>query len=200
MKVFFSNDLCLLLQSPDFKKQVEGVNFLIGLINTQRKEFIEIIDIVFRWVWLRLQENTNTQAFKSILEMLQVLIPALHEENYILHEMEANMFFPIICEKSGQNNAQFRTMIRGILHVSPKIYPIEKVFTFVLIGYSSKNTKSKVECLEELASLIQEHGLSIAQTKDIKTIAKYASSSDNNVRTAVVSTIGEIFKYAGEKI
>lgn len=197
MRVCFSGDLCALLLSQDFKKLIEGVGHINGFLTSQNKEIIEILDIIFRWVWIKMLEMGNTQLLKAIIEMIQALINMLAEQKYTLHEVEAGLFLPIMCEKSG--NANFKTNIRGIMHSSTKIYPPEKVFIFVLAGCNSKNTKTKVECLEEIASLIQDFGISITQSKDVKVIAKHASSTDNNVRTAAVQTMGEIFKVAGDK-
>ena len=200
MKTCLSADLNNLLNNSDFKKQVEGVIQLTGIISSQKREAIDILDIIFRWIWIKLQENTNTQLIKAILEMIQCVLNILIEENYQLQDIEGALFFPMICEKTGQNNAQFQSLARSILHSSTKIYPPEKVFAFVLAGCSSKNTKSKVECLEEVAAIIHEFGIGICQAKDVKIIAKHASSQDNNVRTAAVQTMGEIYKFAGEKV
>ena len=143
---------------------------------------------------------TNTQLIKAILEMLETLVNTLISESYQFHDVEANLFLPIVCEKSGQNNVQFKNMIRGIIHSSAKIYPPDKVFSIVLVGANSKNTKSKVECLEELAELIKEYGVEISHDKDLKAIAKHSNSPDNNVRTAAVKTMGEFYLFHGEKI
>ena len=132
--------------------------------------------------------------------MLQNLIAILKEESYSLQDPEAALFFPIVCEKSGQNNAQFKNMIRSLIHTSTSIYPPEKIFMFVFAGCNSKNVKTKIECLEELGDLIRDFGINIAQTKDIKYIAKCVNSFDNNMRTAAVKTMGEIYKFAGDKI
>jgi cytoskeleton-associated protein 5 len=200
MRTSLTPDLFALVYNKDFKKQLEGVNHITNLIPAQTKEIIEVLDVIFKWVWVRMQEVTNTQLIKGILEMLDILINTLQKESYQLQDIEANLFLPIICEKSGQNNVQFKNMIRGIIHFTAKIYPPDRVFMIVLVGCNSKNTKSKVECLEELAELIKEYGIEITHAKDIKSIAKHASSTDNNVRTTAVQTMGEIYKLIGEKV
>lgn len=197
VKSTFSPDLFVLLFNSDFKKQVEGLAHLQTLFVSNKKEVTEVLDIIFKWTWLTLQLNANTQLHKAIFEMIQVLINLLAEIQYVLLEAEAYLFFPIVCEKSG--NATFKGIIKGIIHNSTLIYPAEKVFAFVLIGCNSKNSKAKVECLEELASLVQDFGISITQVKDIKAIVKHANSPDNNVRTAAIQTLGEIYKLAGDK-
>ena len=200
MRTCVTPDLFSLLFHSDFKKQVEGLGFLTGIIGSQLREVIEVLDILFKWVWIRLQEATNTQLIKSILELLELLVNALHNEGYHLHDVEASLFLPMICEKSGQNNVQFKTTIRCIIHNTARIYPVDRVFAFVLIACNSKNTKSKVECLEELAELVKEYGVEICNPKDIKAIVKYVSSTDNNVRTAAVQSMGEIYRLTGDQL
>ena len=200
MRNCFSNDLFTLMFHTDFKKQVDGVNFINSLMTSSLQTIIDIIDILFKWIWIRLQENTNTQVLKAILEFLEALINNLHAEGYFLHEVEVALFLPILCDKSGHNNPQIKTMLRGIIHNSCKVYSPEKVFVFVVNGCSSKNTKSKVECLEEMSELIKAYGHEICSAKDAKAIAKQAESSDNAVRNAAVATMGELFRLAGDKV
>lgn len=200
MRGCFSADLFTLMFHADFKKQVDGVTFINNLMNNNLRIIIEILDILFKWVWARLQEVTNTQLIKSILEFLDSLVNNLNREGYFLHETEAMLFLPILCEKSGQNNAPLKAMIRTIIHNTSKIYAPEKVFMFVLSGCNSKNTKSKVECLEELSELVKTFGIEICASKDVKLIAKHAGSPDNNVRNAAVQTMGEIYRLVGDKV
>lgn len=197
MRICFSTDLCMLLLNQDFKRQIDGVGYLSAFITSNCIEVIGVLDIIFRWVWAKLQEMGNTQLLKSIFEMLQSLVNMLSEHKYILMDSEAGMFLPILCEKVGISN--FKTVIRGIIHSSVKIYLPDKVFVFVVAGCNSKNIKTKVECLEEIGLLIQDFGGKIFQPKDVKSIAKHASCSDSNVRKAAIKVIGDIFKIAGDK-
>lgn len=200
MKICFSNDLFSLLFSTDFKKQIESITHLSNLVSSQRSEITEVLDLIFKFIWYKLQEANNPQIYKALLEFNEKLFAVLQEENYQLNDNEAGLILPILCEKSGHNNAMFRQMIRGVIHSTCKIYPSEKVFLMVLQGLSSKNARSKVECLDELTSLIQEFGMGIAQPRDIRALAKFVNSPDNNVRTSAVNTIGEAFKSTGDKL
>ncbi|CAG9332562.1 unnamed protein product [Blepharisma stoltei] len=196
----FSADLFSLMFSSEFKKQIEACQYISNLVNTQPKEMVELVDLIFKYIWVRLFETTNTQLYKSILELSIQIVSMLQVEGFVLSDGEASLFLPILCEKSGHNNAVFRTMTRSIIHNVAKIYPPEKVFLSVLQGLNSKNTRSKVECLDELSSLIQEYGTNIAQPRDIRAIAKFVNSPDNNVRLSAVGTIGEVYKYTRDKV
>mmetsp|Transcript_18540 Transcript_18540/g.18527 ORF Transcript_18540/g.18527 Transcript_18540/m.18527 type:complete len:377 (-) Transcript_18540:1971-3101(-) len=200
MKASFSNDLFNLLFSADFKKQIESIQDLSILLTSQRREMQDVIDLVFKFIWFKLLEGNNPQIYKALFEFCVQLVNTFQEDNYSLSEGEAMLFLPILCEKSGNNNAVFRQMIRSIIHSTTKIYPAEKVFLIVLQGLNSKNARSKVECLDELTSLIQDFGSVIAQPRDIRAIAKFVNSPDNSVRTSAVGTIGECFKTIGDRI
>jgi cytoskeleton-associated protein 5 len=196
----FSQELFNLMFAKDFKKQMEAVQHLERLLASQRNVFIDTLDLIFKWIWVKLQEMSNTQLVKSVLELDEKIITALSDEGYALNDIEASLFLPILCDKSGHNNTVFRTMIRSIIHSSTKIYNPSKVFNIVLQGLSSKNTRSKVECMEELSALVVDFGMSVSQPRDIKAIAKFVNSADNNVRNAAVGAMAEIYKFTSEKI
>lgn len=196
----FSQDLSELMLNPDFKKQASAAGFLLEIVKSQEGEIISYLDLLLKWCWIELIVSTNTQIYKAVLELDLLIISKLESIGYQLNDVEAGLILPVLCDKSGQNNAVFRNMIRKILHQSCKVYPADKVFGFVVSGASSKNSKSKFECIEELAALIIDYGIEIASPKDVKFLSKQVNSSDNNVRSAAVVTLSEIFKVIGEKI
>ncbi|OMJ83062.1 hypothetical protein SteCoe_16098 [Stentor coeruleus] len=195
----FSPDLSNLLFNSDFKKQAEGAGFLTNIVNSDENEIIDYFDLIFKWSWIELIISSNTQIYKAVLELDLLVVGKLEELGYQVIETEANLILPVLCDKSGQNNVVFRVLIRNIIHSFCKIYPPEKVFQVVLNGVNSKNSRSKVECIEEIGSLVKDYGSTLALAKDVKTISKQVNSADNNVRAAAVNTIGEIFKVIGDK-
>lgn len=194
-----SPDLCTQLLSPDFKKQCIGLKHLSELV-ADLDHTIDILDVILRYFYLRLMESANTQVTKAILEILTPLVNNLAEAGYTLHEAEASVLIPILCEKSGQNNAGFRQQFRQLIVSCCLIFPPGRVFSYVLQGLNSKNTRSKVECLESLAVLIQQQGLSVAQPRDYKVISRFVSHADSSVRNSAVNVIAEAFKLAPDKI
>jgi CLASP N terminal len=199
IKISFSADLYSLMFNPDFKKQADAAGHITSLVKTKKEEIIPYVDLLFKWCWIELVLTTNTQIYKAVLELDQLILSTLASSEYILNDTEAGLILPVLCEKSGQNNSVFRSMIRNILHMSCKVYPPEKVFSTVVQGINSKNARSKVECIEELGSLIVDYGIEIASPKDIKFITKQINSADANVRTASVDTMTEVYKAIGPK-
>lgn len=199
IRAAFSPDLSNLLFNSDFKKQAEGAGFLTNMVNADENELIDYFDLVFKWSWIELIISSNTQIYKAVLELDLLVVGKLEGLGYQVTETEANLILPVLCDKSGQNNVVFRVLIRNIIHSFCKIYPPDKVYQVVLNGLNSKNARSKVECIEEVGSLVKDYGSTLALAKDLKTISKQVNSADNNVRAAAVNTIGEIFKVIGDK-
>lgn len=200
LKLAFSPDLYSLMFHSDFKKQADAASQLTSIIKSQGELIIPYLDLLFKWGWIELIVTNNTQIYKAVFELDQLIINTLESVEYTLSDTEAGLIIPVLCEKSGQNNQTFRSMIRGIIHSACKVYPPEKVFSLVLQGINSKNAKSKVECIDECGSLIIDYGIDILQTKDVKVISKQVASSDANVRTSAAEAITEVYKLVGDKI
>jgi cytoskeleton-associated protein 5 len=194
-----SPDLGNLLFHEDFKKQAEAAGHLTSIIESGDLNLLDYFDLVFKWSWIELIISSNTQIYKAVLELDLLIVSKLESLEYNVTDTEANLILPVLCDKSGQNNVVFRVLIRNIIHSFCKIFSPDKVFAIVLNGLNSKNARSKVECIEEVGSLIKDFGESVFQPKDVKVISKQVNSADNNVRAAAVNTMAEIFKFCGDK-
>lgn len=50
---------------------------------------------------------------------------------------------------------KFRRILRGVCGV----FPASKAVAFLAAGLGGKNSRSRVECLEEIAAVVERHGL-----------------------------------------
>lgn len=201
LRTCVSSDLFTKMSSPDFKKQVEALSHLTAFLSSELSMFIECADVIIKWIFVKMMDTTiNTQVMKGILELSAAMIAAFEEDQYRLHQVEVELFLMIMCDKSGHNNATFRTQIRGIMHNCTKVADPGKVFNCVLQGVNSKNNRSKVECLEELGALVLDFGISVYQPRDIKAIAKFVSHTDGGVRLAAVGAVAEVYKYLEDRV
>ena len=133
--------------------------------------------------------------------MLDILTSKLQTKNYRLHDTEANLLVPILCEKSGNNNSEIQKLIQATMHKISTIYPPTKVFAMLLNGCNSKNAKSIIECLKEMTNLIKEHGKNIIfHAEDINKIIVLIDKATPIVKLQAVSLIGEIYKFYGPEI
>lgn len=112
--------------------------------------------------------------------MLKSLFEKLASEEYRMTEYEAVILLPTIVDKSGHNQDRIKRLHRDILCLATTIHPSSKVFKFVSQGLASKNTRTKVECAEELGSMINRDGMKIASGKGQ---SKYSISARKTTET-----------------
>jgi cytoskeleton-associated protein 5 len=66
MMKFFREDLQKRLLSPDFKKQVDGLEILQKALPSVSKEIIEVLDVLLRWFVLQFCKSNTTCLLKVI--------------------------------------------------------------------------------------------------------------------------------------
>lgn len=94
-------------------------------------------------------------------------------------------------------------MIRGLLKWILKVYPASKLFNYIADGLKSKNSKTRTECLGEIAYLISIFGENVCQpspAKALPAIAAQIADRDNGVRNAALNAIVEVYNLVGETV
>ncbi|KAG0466434.1 hypothetical protein HPP92_018014 [Vanilla planifolia] len=200
MMKYFREDLHRRLLSTDFKKQVEGLDLLQKALPSSVKEIIELIDVLLRWFILRFCES-NTTCLLKVLEFLPELVETLKDEGYTLTEAEAAMFIPCLVEKSGHNIEKVREKMRELLKQMVSVYPTSKLLAYILQGLSSKNSRTKIECVELIGWLMDHNGVEITgQLKSLQHVAALTSERDGEVRKAVLNTMATAYKIVGDDV
>ncbi|GBG84830.1 hypothetical protein CBR_g39205 [Chara braunii] len=200
MAPFFRDDLHRRLFSPDFKKQVEGLDLMQKAIPQYKKEIVDNLDLLLRWSVLRFCES-NTTAILKVLEFLPELVEALVNEGYHLREYEANIFLPCLVEKCGHNIDKVREKMRELMRQISSIYPPSRLFAFIVEGVRSKNNRTRVECVDQLGSMIDRHGIEIVgSTKALQAIAGLVSERDAAIRNAALTTLATAYKILGDDV
>lgn len=158
-------------------------------------------DLIFKYVALRLTDN-NTSISIKCLDVLESLIATLRNQEYHMSDYEANAILPCILAKFGDPKVAFRDRIRNeIMRKLTYIYPPSKILGLLLEdGITSKNSRVRTECLDEIRHLFQRYGTQICSLpKAIPQIARQISDRDNAVRTGALLAIGEVYKVVGEE-
>ncbi|CAL9209207.1 unnamed protein product [Musa hybrid cultivar] len=197
----FREDLHRRLLSTDFKKQVDGLELLQKVLLSNRKEIIELLDILLRWFVLRLCES-NTTCLLKVLEFLPELFGILKDEGYTLTEAEAAMFLPCLMEKSGHNIEKVREKMRELMKQIVNIYSASKFLPYVLEGLRSKNNRTRIESVDFIEYLIDHYGAEISgQLKCLQLVAGLTSERDGEIRKAALNTMATAYKIiAGEDV
>jgi len=152
-----SEEFHALLFSRDFKSHLKAVDALVEALPTLLPEITSTLDLLLRWAVVRVCEG-NTQVLVSVLEVLKALLDELASTGYRLLDSEAAALLPAIVEKAGHNQDRVRGLHREVLHVACHVYPAHRVLDFVTQGLVSKNNRTRVECCEEIVSLVEREG------------------------------------------
>ncbi|XP_060086364.1 cytoskeleton-associated protein 5-like [Ylistrum balloti] len=207
MEKNFSKSMIDLLFHSDFKRHTQAIEILIKCLDSQHDATMVNLDIILKWFTIRFFD-TNPSMLNKALEYLRLLFTMLSEEDYHLAEYEATSFIPYLVIKVGDSKDGVRRDVRVLFKLLHKVYPASKTFSYLIDGLKSKNSKQRMECLEELGSLIEAYGITICQPSPgqaLKTISGQIGNRDNGVRNAALNAtvvahtiLGDnLYKYTG---
>lgn len=90
----------------------------------------------------------------------------------------------------GDGKEVLRTKIHSIFRQICRIYPASKIFAFFIDGLKNKNSRTRSECLDELAKLLSRNGLSVLQpSRHLPAIGTLISDRDSQVRNAALNVL-----------
>ena len=111
-QVFGSDSMSYLFES-DQKKYVIALDRITLMIEENPDELMQVIDVVFKWVYIKLDENENDRPFIiKIYDFLVKLFEFLKRYNYVLQDNEAFVIIPMLCANSGHNNTIVKNKIK----------------------------------------------------------------------------------------
>lgn len=186
----------------DFRYHLKAIESLIEDMPDNSQALISNLDLILKWLSLRFFD-TNPSVLLKGLEYLQMIFNMLIENNVRLLENEASSFIPYLILKAGDPKDAVRNGVRALFGQISRVYPVSKLFSYIMEGLKSKNARQRTECLEELGNLIGYFGVSICQptpSAAMKDVAKQISDRDNSVRNAALNCIVQAFYHEGEKI
>ncbi|KFO85503.1 Cytoskeleton-associated protein 5 [Buceros rhinoceros silvestris] len=186
----------------DFQHHNKALAVMIEHLESEKDGVINCLDLILKWLTLRFFD-TNTSVLMKTLEYLKLLFSLLSQEEYHLTENEASSFIPYLILKVGEPKDVIRKDVRAILNRMCLIYPASKMFTFIMEGTKSKNSKQRAECLEELGCLVESYGMNVCQPtpgKALKEMATHIGDRDNTVRNAALNTIVTVYNVHGDQV
>ncbi|KAI6653594.1 Cytoskeleton-associated protein 5 [Oopsacas minuta] len=190
----------------DFQKHEPAIKFIIGtscLKGPCEREIINCMDLIFKFISMKLSERNNTKILKLSLEFLRVLLELLSDKNYTMSDNEASCIVPFIVQRMGNPNETLRKEVRNIIQLFTHIYTTSKIYMMISVGLVSRNSKLKVDCIEVLGELIRDQGTGVCTPtpqKAIETLAKSISDSDHKTKNAALTCMVYIFNHIGETL
>ncbi len=177
-----------------------GVEVLADVLEESLATYVDNLDLIFRWLALRLCDKENVQVLQRVLELLVRSLERLkQEEGYALRDFEAAILVPHVLEKSGQSKERFRVLFRQAMRLFCDVYPFSKYAPLVVNALSSKNLRTRVACLDELRRVL-DYGSSpsaLLGKRGLKEVAKYLDSREPDVRNAALDVMLEVHERAG---
>ncbi|XP_075235279.1 msps cytoskeleton-associated protein 5 isoform X2 [Lycorma delicatula] len=186
----------------DFKYHLRAIDSLSEDLSINHPALIANLDLILKWMTLRFFD-TNPSVILKGLEYLQTVFATLIDRNYTMLESEAAPFIPYLVLKVGDPKDTVRNSVRVLFKQISLIYPVSKLFTYVMDGLKSKNARQRSECLEQLSCLIDSYGLTVCQptpSSALKEIARHISDRDNSVRNGALNCIVNAYFIGGERI
>ena len=185
--------------APQFKKNLEAVRLLTESVKSDFHSMVDIMDLVFKWLTIKMVDQSNTAINKSIVEFLTLFFAELYQTHYVLLDFEAAAIVPMLCERLGSSNPTLREEYKGLLKKVTDIYNVSKIANHLLKALESKNPKTKIECLGFLRELIATHTTKILAARDIKAVAKLMASPDSGLKSETVDFLCEVFRQKADK-
>ncbi|XP_076289585.1 msps cytoskeleton-associated protein 5 isoform X1 [Lasioglossum baleicum] len=186
----------------DFRYHLKAIEALTEDLPNNSKALVSNLDLILKWLTLRFFD-TNPSVLLKGLEYLRVVFNLLIEDQYHMLENEAASFIPYLIIKIGDPKDAVRNGVRALFKQIALVYPVSKLFSYIMEGLKSKNARQRTECLDQLSSLIENYGLSVCQPSPavaLKEIAKQIADRDNSVRNAALNCIVQAYFLQGERV
>ncbi|XP_033322448.2 msps cytoskeleton-associated protein 5 isoform X2 [Megalopta genalis] len=186
----------------DFRYHLKAIEALTEDLPNNSKALVSNLDLILKWLTLRFFD-TNPSVLLKGLEYLRVVFNLLIEDQYHMLENEAASFIPYLIIKIGDPKDAVRNGVRALFKQIALVYPISRLFSYIMEGLKSKNARQRTECLDQLSSLIENYGVSVCQPSPafaLKEIAKQIADRDNSVRNAALNCIVQAYFLQGERV
>lgn len=176
------------------KGMMAGISNLLTCLMQQPDEIISVLDLMFKWITLRIVDN-NVQALAKVLELLVSLFTLLQKRKYVLGEAEAGILLPFVLQESGHAKPRFRLRYRELLRQISDVFPCEKYASYLLDCINTtKNMKSRCECIDMVEYVLSnDREVSSVGKKIIREIAKLVTAHERDVRECAINAMVAAF-------
>ncbi len=107
--------------SSDFKLHCECIDIFTNFISQSPQELMMILDIVFKWIFVKIFDSNNTKLAVNIFDFLAILFPILEQGDYLLWDNEIDVVFPMLTEKAGLNNNILKEKVKKLIRMTYSI-------------------------------------------------------------------------------
>ena len=137
-------------------------------------------DLLIRYLSCCLSMRETGSGMIKVLQAILLLVLYMKRQNYMLHEIEINILLPHLIDKSGHKSDRHRTLFKQVLNALADVMLPNKLSQFLIQGFTSKNKKSRVVCIEILNTLVETSGITILSKSGIKDIGNQLDAKDSD--------------------
>ncbi|GLD92225.1 hypothetical protein PINS_up000758 [Pythium insidiosum] len=187
---YLSPELHAKLFAPSVEKgMMDAMSDLMVCVTQQPQDIIAALDLVFKWITLRLVDN-NVQALAKLLELLVKLFEFLKSVNYQLDDVEAAILLPYLLQESGQSKPRFRVRFRDVMRLVVEVYRSDNYIGYLTECFNtSKNMKSRCECIDVVEFIIKTYGVNAVGKRCIKEIGKFVTAHEKDLRESAINAL-----------
>ena len=181
--------------SFDVRKQAEAVQSLRKALVEQFQGTVDILDLVIRWLFFRLWDNSNTQLTKEALDYVFNMVLSLEAAKYSLEDFELSVLVPFLLQKLVTGHQNFKITLYKIFQKLGEVSQIQKVSALLVQSIIGKNNKVRNEALDVLLVLVKEYRDDTMNQKEIKTLGKLLGHTDATIRNLSFNVLAELGLY-----
>ena len=188
-------------KAVDFNKHIKCAEQFDKFISSQPDELIEVLDVVFKWANVRMNESSNTKLAVSILDLFANILQFLIEADYALQDFEAVVLLGTLCDKTGLNSKPLLEKVRKLIRMTYMVYDKKLAYRVIIDhGVKNKNLRAVAECLDAIAEYIVTNGIENTTKKDFALFISCADASDKGVRENSLKVFAESYTIIGEDV
>eukprot|EP01133_Synstelium_polycarpum_P011911 gene11911-13877_t len=180
------------------------VDALIDALDTDVDGVLAIIDVLFRWISLKLFDM-GLSSLKRTLKLLEAVLTRLHTLEYTMSDYEASCIVPTVSEKMGSSNETFKTGTKTCYRAFADVCPPPVLFKYTLEATRSGNWRTRMETVTELGLIINQHGGAAAGSPTalktvVPAIARILNDREPTAKQAAIYTLTQLYSHIGEDI
>ncbi|OZJ04855.1 hypothetical protein BZG36_02598 [Bifiguratus adelaidae] len=162
---------------------------------------IACADLLLKYLTLRLK-GSNTTIIMRALDCYDILLTVMSEANHEMTEYEANIILPILNSKVGDPKEIMRKRVRVSMQKSEAVCPLARFVSILMESVAtSKNARTRAECLEELAVILETDQFNtIDPSTVLGSLGGHIGDKDSSVRQASLGAISQAYKIIGHDV
>ena len=190
----FSKDCIEMMFSTDVKQHIRVMDQIANIAERKPIVVYSNIDLLFKWLTLRFFENNTTLHIKCF-RLLLTILPYFATAKLRLSDSDVSCFFPYLLLKIGDPKDNIRRDVHAIIQAMTDVYPVHKLFHWIVEGFKSRNAKQRAECLDQIQTFFNDMDMPSVGVDHstlvsiLRSIASQVADRDASVRNAALSCL-----------